>query len=59
MITLQELGYNEFFENKRRDLALNDFDIARVTSEHKERYIVRNESAEYEAEIIGESSIHC
>jgi ribosome biogenesis GTPase len=53
MITLQELGYNEFFENKRRDLALNDFDIARVTSEHKERYIVRNESAEYEAEIIG------
>ncbi len=50
---LEDLGYNATIENTRIDNGLEDFDIGRVIAEHKERYIVRSESGEYEAGITG------
>ena len=52
-MSLEQLGYTEFFENYRTQSDLQSFDIARVISEHKERYIVKSESGEFDAEIIG------
>lgn len=50
---LEDLGYNEKLEKLRIEHKLKDFEIGRVISEHKERYIVRTENGEYEAEITG------
>ncbi|MGM0667516.1 MAG: ribosome small subunit-dependent GTPase A [Bacteroidota bacterium] len=50
---LEDLGYNAEIEKSRIENGLEDFDIGRVISEHKERYIVRSENGEYEAEITG------
>jgi len=50
---LEDLGYNATIEKSRVEKGLEDFEIGRVTAEHKERYIVRSESGEYEAEITG------
>lgn len=50
---LEDLGYNDKLEKLRTENNLNDFDIGRVISEHKERYIVKTEKGELEAEITG------
>ncbi len=50
---LEDLGYNEHLEKLRIENKLNDFEIGRVVSEHKERYIVKTEKGESEAEITG------
>ena len=50
---LEDLGYNEQLESFRIDHNLNDLEIGRVISEHKERYIVKTEKGELEAEITG------
>lgn len=50
---LEDLGYNEHLERYRLENNLTNFDIGRVTSEHKERYIVKNVKGEFEAEITG------
>ena len=52
-MTLKDLGYNDTFEELRKDNNLEDFEIGRVIAEHKERYIVKNEKGEFEAEITG------
>lgn len=52
-ITLEDLGYDEFFESNRKKLKLDDFEVARVVSEHKEAYTVKNQSGEYLAKITG------
>lgn len=52
-MTLQDLGYNDKLEKLRIENNLNAFAIARVISEHKERYIVKTEKGEFEAEITG------
>jgi len=49
----EDLGYNKELEDFRNKQGLNSFDAARVIAEHKERYIVKNEKHEYEAEITG------
>ncbi|WP_211093162.1 ribosome small subunit-dependent GTPase A [Flammeovirga agarivorans] len=51
-ITNASLGYNSNIQNNLGPLFQGE--IARVVSEHKERYIVRNESGVYEAEITGQ-----
>lgn len=53
MPSLQHLGYNNSLEQYRKDKQLDAFDIGRVISEHKERYIVRNADGEYDAELLG------
>lgn len=50
---LEDLGYNNKLEKLRTENNLRDFEIGRVISEHKERYIVKTEKGEYEAEITG------
>lgn len=50
---LEDFGYNDRIEKLRFDNNLKEFEIGRVTSEHKERYIVKTEKGEFEAEITG------
>lgn len=52
-MTLEDLGYNDKLEKLRKENNLNEFEIGRVISEHKERYIVKTEKGEFEAEITG------
>jgi ribosome biogenesis GTPase len=50
---LEDIGYNVWIEQLRIDSKLKDFEIGRVISEHKERYIVKTEKGEFDAEITG------
>lgn len=50
---LEDLGYNEKFEELRKEEKLDCFEIGRVISEHKERYVVKDDKGEFEAEITG------
>jgi ribosome biogenesis GTPase / thiamine phosphate phosphatase len=52
-MTLEDLGYNDTFEKLRIENNLKDFDIGRVVAEHKERYVVKSEKSEFDAEITG------
>ena len=52
-MTLTDLGYNADLEEFRKSQHLESFQVGRVISEHKERYIVRTTEKEYDAEIIG------
>ena len=52
-MTLEDLGYNDKIEKLRTLNNLKEFEIGRVISEHKERYIVKTEKGEFEAEITG------
>lgn len=50
---LEDFGYNDELEKLRIANNLKGFEIGRVVSEHKERYIVKTENGELEAEITG------
>jgi ribosome biogenesis GTPase len=50
---LEDFGYNDKLEKLRIESKLSDFEIGRVVAEHKERYIVKTENGEFEAEITG------
>ncbi|MDR9458052.1 MAG: ribosome small subunit-dependent GTPase A [Salegentibacter sp.] len=50
---LEDFGYNDKLEKFRVENNLKDFEVGRVVSEHKERYIVKTEKGELEAEITG------
>lgn len=50
---LEDIGYNSELENYRKDKNLDVFQVGRVTSEHKERYIVKTSDKDYDSEIIG------
>jgi ribosome biogenesis GTPase len=50
---LEDLGYNEFFDNFRNEQNLDFSNIGRVTSEHKERYTVKTLNGDFEAEVVG------
>ena len=52
-MTLEDLGYNSVLENFRKEKKLSSFGIGRVISEHKERFIVKTDIDEFEAEIVG------
>ncbi|MBI9053736.1 MAG: ribosome small subunit-dependent GTPase A [Bacteroidales bacterium] len=51
--TLEDFGYNEYFERCRSKQKLDLLNVGRVISEHKERYIVKTQSGDFEAEIVG------
>ncbi len=57
-ITIRDLGYGPFFESNRIGMGLEEFPVARVISEHKEAYIVKNESGEYLARVTGKQIFH-
>jgi ribosome biogenesis GTPase len=50
---LEDFGYHEELEKFRIENGLRDFEMGRVVAEHKERYIVRTEKGELEAEVTG------
>ena len=50
---LKDLGYNTSLENYRKEQNLSSLGVGRIVSEHKERYVVKTEKEEFEAEIIG------
>lgn len=52
-IKLEDLGYNDFFESKRGSLGLEEYSIARVVSEYKGAYKIKNSEGEYLAKITG------
>lgn len=52
-MTLEDLGYNIELENFRKVQNLVSFEVGRVISEHKERYLVKTAEREYRSEIVG------
>jgi len=52
-MTLEDLGYDTDLEDFRKDQNLSFFGVGRVISEHKERYVIKTDEDEYDAEIIG------
>jgi len=50
---IEDFGYDSFFEASRNNLQLGDFSVARVVTELKGAYRVRNESGEYLAKVTG------
>jgi ribosome biogenesis GTPase / thiamine phosphate phosphatase len=52
-ITLKDLGYSNYFENNPSSISQKDIMLARIISEHKGLYILRNEVHEFSAKITG------
>ena len=52
-IKLEDLGYDDFYESQWKSLGSENTFLARVISEHKEAYKVRNSDGEYLAKITG------
>ncbi|TSC52327.1 MAG: ribosome-associated GTPase [Parcubacteria group bacterium LiPW_41] len=52
-MTLEDFGYNSFFEEQKNRLGLDAFSVARVISEHREGYKVKNTNGEYFAKVTG------
>ena len=52
-MNLGELGFDDWFESKQREAERPDCSVARVTRVDRDRYLVRNEEAEIQAEPTG------
>lgn len=52
-MTFQDLGYTDKFEQYRKEHELDAFAIGRVILEHKDRYVVKTPTQEFDAELIG------
>ena len=52
-MTLDELGYTGELKEYRKENKLDSFGVGRVISEHKDRYSVKTEMDEFEAELLG------
>lgn len=52
-MTLQDLGYNQTFEEYRQQHNLGTFDAGRVSRVHKDRYTVNTGEEELECELLG------
>lgn len=52
-MTLEDLGYHSDLEHFRKQNDLFEFGIGRIISEHKDRYVVKTTTKEYDAEILG------
>ncbi|MDH5655703.1 MAG: ribosome small subunit-dependent GTPase A [Spirochaetia bacterium] len=52
-LILEDFGYTRELELFRKNHNLEMFSVGRVIAQHKERYIIKSENSEYEAEIIG------
>ena len=50
---LEDLGYTQELEAYRKQHGLINLEVARVIAEHKERYVVKTETGELDAEILG------
>jgi len=52
-MNLADLGFDDWFQQKTADMKRPDLHVARVTRVDRERYLVRNETAEVQAEPTG------
>lgn len=52
-MNLEDLGYNEALEAYRQEHGFGQHLVGRVTVEHRERYMVRTDAGEYDAELLG------
>lgn len=52
-MTLDDLGYDIELEKYRKSQNLDVFEVGRIISEHKERYVVKTDKREYDGKIIG------
>ena len=52
-MTLEDLGYYTGLEKYRDEQNLHNFQVGRIILEHKERYVVKNQENEFDAELIG------
>jgi len=50
---LSDLGYDRWFQEKREQLRRPDCGVARITRVDRDRYLVRNELTEVQAELTG------
>ena len=50
---LADLGFDRWFQKKRRELQRPDCNVARITAVDRDRYLVRNEGNEIQAEPTG------
>jgi len=57
-ISLEDLGYVEFFESNRKDLGLQEYSVARVISEQRGSFTIKNENGEYSAKVKGRKIFH-
>jgi len=57
-LTMEDLGYGEFFEAGRQHCGFGGFAVARVIAEYKELYRVKNLKGEYSAKITGKQMFH-
>jgi ribosome biogenesis GTPase len=52
---LEDLGYSRFFKDDQATVTGIDLTPARIITEHKELYFVRNETSEFSAKITGKT----
>ncbi len=52
-MTFEELGYHSELEEFRASKQLEGFEIGRIISEHKDRYVLKTPASDLEAELVG------
>ena len=52
-MNLEDIGYSDFFNDHYINRVDKDLTPARIISEHKEMYVLRNETSELSAKITG------
>jgi ribosome biogenesis GTPase len=52
-MTLEDLGYNSIIEKEREANGMAAFELGRVVTQHKDRYILKTAQQTYEAELLG------
>jgi ribosome biogenesis GTPase len=50
---LADLGFDRWFQEKQEELGRPDYGVARITRVDRDRYLVRNEQKEVQAELTG------
>ncbi|MFA6094676.1 MAG: ribosome small subunit-dependent GTPase A [Candidatus Paceibacterota bacterium] len=57
-ITLEDMGYNDFFESGRIKMGLDGFAVARVIVEYRGSYKVKNADGEHLAKVTGKQMLN-
>lgn len=50
---LQDIGFDQWFQEQQQELQIPHCSVARVTAVNKDSYLVRNENSEVQAEVTG------
>ena len=52
-MNLTELGFSDWFDQQLENYEVNDFSIARIVTVNRDNYVIKNETREVSAKIIG------